>query len=350
MQSLSIKVFRAAHQLAIPTYRAAAVLTLYGVLAFVGSYAFIQVFFALNTSWAAPFIAAPTNDKILDLTEKLVTSQQTMTTLVLDRDRLRDSLGDLKKSKASLDLLDQKFQKALYLQTSANLVDAPELNKLNMQKNEDMAATLHILDEVKEIEAKIDKDLRSGLITKGDAAVAKTQLRETRNTYTDGKIAEVLLRDNVRQKTPNYGSTVDALSREAELRSSIIQLAIQITSGEEQLRSDEIQIAQLRAAIATAQNSPYFLATKHDVKFAFVPYENQPKVYQGAEVYSCYLSMIICRNVGTVQQIFTDEEKTNNPFPFFKSELRGSLVQLNLTEEEAAKEKVLFVGRKPLWI
>jgi len=60
--------------------------------------------------------------------------------------------------------------------------------------------------------------------------------------------------------------------------------------------------------------------------------------------------MIICRNVGTVQQIFTDEEKTNNPFPFFKSELRGSLIQLSLAEQESAKEKVLFVGRKPLWI
>jgi len=350
VKTLSTRVFRGAQQLAVPTYRAAAVLTLYAILGFVASYAFVQIFFALNASWVAPFIVAPTNDKILDLTAKLVTSQQTVTALVLDRDRLRDSLGDLKKSKASLDLLDHKFQTALNLQSSANVVDASELKNLNLQKSEDMAATLRILDEVKEIEAKIDTDLRSGLITKGDAAVAKTQLRETRNTYTDGKIAEVLLRDNVRQKTPDYGSTVDALSREAELKSDIIQLAIQITTGEEQLRSDETQIAQLRAAVATAQNSPYFQATKHDVKFAFVPYENQTKVSQGAEVYSCYVSMIICRSVGTVQQIFTDEEKTNNPFPFFKSELRGSLIQLNLTEGEAAKEKVLFVGRKPLWI
>ncbi len=350
MKTLSTKVFRGAHQLAVPMYRAAAVLTLYSILGLVASYGFVQIFFALNTSWMAPFIVAPTNDKILDLTAKLVTSQQTMTTLVLDRDRLRDSLGDLKKSKASLDLLDQKFQTALNLQRSANVVDAWELKNLNMQKNEDMAATLHILDEVREIEAKIDQDLRSGLITKGDAAVAKTQLRETRNTYTDGRIAEVLLRDNVRQRTPDYGSTVDALSKEAELKNDIIQLSIQITSGEEQLRSDEAQIARLRTAIATAQNSPYFLATQHDVKFAFVPYENQAKVYQGAEVYSCYLSMIVCRNVGSVQQVFTDEERTNNPFPFLKSELRGSLIQLNLTEQEAAKEKVLFVGRKPLWI
>ena len=173
MKILSARVFRGAHQLAVPMYRAAAVVTLYAILAFVASYGFVQIFFALNTSWVAPFIVAPTNDKILDLTAKLVTSQQNMTALVLDRDRLRDSLGDLKKSKASLDLLDQKFQTALYLQSSANVVDASELKNLNMQKTEDMAATLRILDEVKEIEAKIDKDLRAGLITKGDAAIAK---------------------------------------------------------------------------------------------------------------------------------------------------------------------------------
>jgi hypothetical protein len=342
------KLFRGAHQLAVPTYRAIAVVTLYAILALVGSYAFVQVFFALNTSWVAPFIVTPTNDKILDLTEKMVSSQQTLTVLVLDRDRLRDSLGDLKKSKNSLDLLDGKLQMALRLQDTANTVDAPELKQLNIQKNEDMAATLRVLDEAREIETKINKDLRAGLITKGDAAVAKTQLRETRNTYTDGKIAEVLLRESVRQKTPNYGATVDALSKEAELQSSIIQLAIQITAGEEQLRSDETQILQLKAAIATAQNSPYFLATKHDVKFAFVPYENQAKIFEGAGVYSCYLSMVFCRRVGTVQQIFADEEKLNSPFPFFKSELRGSLIQLNLEETEAAKEKVLFVGHKPL--
>jgi hypothetical protein len=342
------KLFRGAHQLAVPTYRAIAVVTLYAILVLVGSYAFVQVFFALNTSWVAPFIVTPTNDKILDLTEKLVSSQQTLTVLVLDRDRLRDSLGDLKKSKNSLDLLDCKFQRALRLQDTANTVDAPELRQLNIQKHQDMAATLNVLDEDREIETKINKDLRAGLITKGDAAVAKTQLRETRNTYTDGKVAEVLLRDSVRQKTPDYGSTVDALSKEAELKSSIIQLAIQITAGEEQLRSDETQILQLRAAIATAQSSPYFLATKHDVKFAFVPYENQAKIFEGGAVYSCYLSMVICHKVGTVQQIFADEEKVNSPFPFFKSELRGSLIQLDLTETEAAKEKVLFVGRKPL--
>src|SRR5438034_1973342 len=45
-------------------------------------------------------------------------------------------------------------------QSSANVVDSSELKNLNMQKTEDMAATLRILDEVKEIEAKIDKDLR----------------------------------------------------------------------------------------------------------------------------------------------------------------------------------------------
>jgi hypothetical protein len=342
------KLFRGAHQLAVPMYRAIAVVTLYAILVLVGSYAFVQVFFALNTSWVAPFIVTPTNDKILDLTEKLVSSQQTLTVLVLDRDRLRDSMGDLKKSKSSLDLLDSKFQRALRLQDTANTVDAPELRQLNIEKNQDMAATLNVLEEDREIETKINKDLRAGLITKGDAAVAKTQLRETRNTYTDGKIAEVLLRDSVRQKTPDYGLTVDALSKEAELKSSIIQLAIQITAGEEQLRSDETQILQLRAAIATAQNSPYFLATKHDVKFAFVPYENQAKIFEGGGVYSCYLNMVICHKVGTVQQIFADEERVNSPFPFFKSELRGSLIQLDLTETAAAKEKVLFVGRKPL--
>jgi hypothetical protein len=175
-------------------------------------------------------------------------------------------------------------------------------------------------------------------------------LQNDKNAFTDSKIAGVLLRDNVRQKQPEYGSTVTEYSKEAELKTSIVELAIEIKAGDEQLRSDQAQIHQIEAAIATAKGSPYFLATKKDMKFAFVPYENQAHASNGAAVYSCALGMVFCHQVGTIGHIFKDEERTNNPFPFFKNELRGFLVELDLNEPEAAKDKVLFLGRKPLFL
>jgi len=209
---------------AVPFYRAAAALTLYGLLLFVVCYAFAQIFFALNTTWAAPFIITRTNDKILDMTGKLVASQQSLTALALDRNKLQASLGGLRQSKAELEGLDRKFQNALLLERRARQIDSPDLVALQNEKAHDLATTMTLLTEVREVQRKIDADLNAGMITKGDAAVAKTQLQNDKNTFTDSRIAAVLLRDNIRQKQLEYGTSVSELSKEAELQTAIIKL------------------------------------------------------------------------------------------------------------------------------
>jgi hypothetical protein len=327
-------------------YRAAGITVLYGGLLLILGYTIVIGFYAVNSSWVAPFIVTPTSDKILDMTAKLVTSQQTLNTLVIDRDRLDGSLGDMRRMKSQLDGLDADFRKAISLQSTGNQTDAPDLTALNERKRQDNTQTEAIIAETSEVEAKINKDLAANLITKGDAAVAKTQLRQSQNQFTDGQIAEVLLRDNVRQKEPKYTTTVDTLAKEAELKSEIAQLAVTISSGEEQLVTDKTQIGELNSAVATAQDSPYFLATKGDIKFAFVPYDNENAVKMDAPVYGCFLNMVICHRVGTVKHIFKDEEKITHPI--FKTDVRGFVIQLELTDQAAAKDKVLFVGRKPL--
>lgn len=339
-------LFHFSHKSVVKLYQFFAVLTLYSVLGCVMAYGFMMAFYAVNHTWVAPFIVTPTNDKILDMTARVVTSKQALSSLVVDRDRLEGSLGDFKATKAALDNLDRQFTNALSLQSNSNIVDHPELEALGQKKKSDNDKTQSMLTEIAEVEQRIDKDLLAGLITKGDAAMARTQLRQSRNAATDGLISEVLLRDEVRQKTPDYTSTVDALSKKAELEGSIVQLAIQIKSGEQQLSSDKLQIAELTNALDTAKDSPYFLATAGKVKFAFVPYDNRDSAREGVRVYDCYLNMVLCRTVGTIKRIFRDEERATHPV--LKTDIRGFLVQLDLTDADAAKDKVLFVGRKPL--
>lgn len=72
----------------VTVYRIFAILTLYIVLAGVLAYGFVMGFYALNTSWAAPVILSPADDKSLDFTEKLVTSRQTLEDLNVDEKRL----------------------------------------------------------------------------------------------------------------------------------------------------------------------------------------------------------------------------------------------------------------------
>lgn len=334
-------------KLALAAYRWFGLVILYGILLLVGGYTVIIVFYAFNSGWVVPFIVTPTNDKILDLTTKLVSSREEMASLTNDRDRLQGSLGELRATASLLRGLNTSFETAIGLQMQGNSHDLPALMQLNDTKKQDIVATERVMREMDIVEERINKDLAAGLITLGDAATARTQLRQSRNEATDGKISEVLLRDSVREKQPNYTSSVDILAKKAELQSVLTQLIIQVNSGEEQLVNDKLQINELASAIRMAEHSPYYLATKTNVRFAFVPYDNQNGVAAGADAYSCYLNMVLCHKTGTIKYVFSDEEKAQHPI--FKNEIRGFLIQLDLTDLESAKNRVLFIGHKPLF-
>jgi hypothetical protein len=341
-----LESMRVAHnKVILLLYRAFALVTLYGILALVLGYAVYMGFYAMNTSWVAPTIISPTNDKILDLTSKIVTSEQTLAVLTVDRDHQMSSLGEMKGTVTALQALDSKFQVAIAEQSKSNKVDGPELSQLDNRKKIDNTKTSEVVAQLAIVEAQVDKDLKNGLITKVDAASAKATINQARTTATDSEITEVMLRDSMRQKTSTHFNTVDALAKEAELKGNIVQLQILIHTGEMQLTSDLVQIKQLESAIALAQDSPYFLATKGKVQFAFVPYANASNAKVGAKVYDCYLSFIACRYVGTVVRVFNDEEVINHPV--FKTAIRGTLTQLDLKDPEAGKDATLFFGHKP---
>jgi hypothetical protein len=64
-------------------------------------------------------------------------------------------------------------------------------------------------------------------------------------------------------------------------------------------------------------------------------------------VYGCLLNLVLCHQVGTIRRVFSDE--VTDVHPVFKKPIRGVLVQLELADVNAAKDYVLFLGRKPLW-
>ena len=141
---------------------------------------------------------------------------------------------------------------------------------------------------------------------------------------------------------------MDVMEKQAELRSEIAQLDVTLAVAEKQLQEDNRQIERLRAAIATAKQSPYYLnATGNSrLNFAFVPYDNQASATVGTPIYDCYLDMALCRKVGTVKQIFSGEQDIVHPI--FKTQVRGFTIQMDLTHPSSAQSKTVFLGRKPL--
>jgi len=346
--SVGERLHAAHYKLVLTLYRVFAIAMLYLVLAGILAYAFVMGFYAVSTSWAAPVILSASDEKALAFREQLVTSQQTIEDLKVDSQKLQSGVDEMKKHRAALLALEKPLQQAIAREQAHNRNAGPELATLDNEKKSDNVKTKAVLEQLKELEANINKDLAAGLITKTDAATQLSALNQARSAYTDSKIAEVLLTDNVLDKTTVGTSSLDVLEKQAELRSEAAQLDVAINVAEKQLSEESRQIERLHQAIATAKQSPYYLnaAGGQTLYFAFVPYDNRASAAMGAPIYDCYFNMIACHKVGEVKQIFGGEQDATHPI--FKTQIRGFLIQMNLDANESAKSKTIFLGRKPL--
>ena len=336
------------HTLVLTLYRVFAIIVLYLVLVGIIVYAFVMGFYAVNTSWAAPVILSASDEKSLDFREKLVTSQQSIEDLKVDKGKMDNGLAEMSKHRAALLALERPLENAITREEKHNRKSGPELATLDAEKQADNTKTQEMLTQLKQMEVNVNKDLAAGLITKNDAVTQLSALNQAENAYTDSKIAEVLLTDSVLDKTTTGTDSLNVLVKQAELHSEVAQLDVAINVAENEDQEDERQISRLREAISTAKQSPYYLnASGHEtLYFAFVPYTNQTSAAAGSPIYDCYLNMVACRKVGTVKQIFPGEEDATHPI--FKTAIRGFLIQMKLDRKDSATSQTVFLGHKPL--
>ncbi len=336
------------YKVTLALYRVFAILTLYVVLGGILIYAFIMGFYALNKSWAAPIILSAYDDKSLDFVQKLVLSRQSIEDLKVDVIRQQTTLDEMAKYRSSLQALDAELQSAIVRERSHDRLTGPELAALEAQKQADNHKTREVLAESHQLETQIKNDLAAGLITKGDAAAQLAALNHADTDYTDSRIAGVMLSDSVLDKNTIGTKSLEVLEKQAELRSDIAQLDVTLNVAKQQIFEDNRQIERLREAITVAKQSPYYLNANgtNRLYFAFVPYDNQASATVGAPIYDCYLNMVLCRKVGSVQQVFGGEQVINHPI--FKTQVRGLTIQMNLSRPESAKSQSVFLGRKPL--
>jgi hypothetical protein len=337
-----------AYKSVLTTYRIFAIVVLYAVLLGVLCYAFVMGFYALNKSWAAPVILSASDEKSLDFMQKLVVSRQTIEDLKVDILRQQTTLAEMARHRASLLALDPELQSAIVREREHDSLTGPQLADLDKQKQADNSKTQEMLTQLRQLEVQIKSDLANGLITKGDAATQLAALNQTEDSYTDSRIADILLTDSVLDKTTVGTRSLDAIEKQAELRSNIAQLDVTLSVAEKQLMEDNRQVERLHDAINIAKQSPYYLNASGSKRlyFAFVPYDNQANVTVGALIYDCYLNMALCRKVGNVKQIFLGEQVISHPI--FKTQVRGLTILMDLSHPESAKSQTVFIGGKPL--
>jgi len=325
-------------------YRVVAMVVLYGMLIGIGAYAATMGFYAVNTSWVAPVTISPSNEKILAMTQQVVSTRQQLDSIDLQTRSLTLSLTEMVARRASLQNLAGQLSAAIADERSASKSIGRDLEGLADKKKMDIVYTQTLLGNVDRERLDIEHNLKVGLITRSEAMEQQQALAQFQNSLTDSQIGAVVLRDNVRQKLGADLSVVDSLTKKVELQSEIQQLDVQIATTRAHILNNRRETGKIESALKLSLDSPYLVASEaaQAVDFAFVPFDNQTSAVVGAPVYGCALGFVGCKQVGTVGRVFSEEEKAENPI--FRSTTRGILVQLSLTNKEAAKSKTLFVG------
>jgi hypothetical protein len=341
MRSLMLKTW-------LTLYRVLAAFMLYGMLIALTSYGFNMGFYLINSHWVAPTLISPSNDKILTLTSQLVASQQALDTLAVQTDNLSLTRAEQIARRKTLQDLNARVLAALDRSQKIDTETGAQLNALADRKVKDADRMQKTVEEIEKLRDGLEHDRKAGLITNSEAIAQEAALVQMKNSATDSQVSVVVLRDNARQKTTPELTQVDTMSKVVELQAEITQLEASIQTEEQQIKSNQSQMATIQKAVSSTQDSPYFVVSKASkpMAFAFVPYDNQDAATVGTAVYDCYLSMIFCRQTGTVERVFNEEERVTNPI--FRTDMRGFLVSLNLTNPRAVKSKTLFLGRKPL--
>jgi hypothetical protein len=262
--------------------------------------------------------------------------------------RQNETVAEMRDHRKTLLALEPELEIAIERETRHNTIQGRELSGLGEQKRADNKRTEVLLTRITEFEADTNKELAAGLITRKDATVQMASINQARKEHTDSKIGSVLLRDNILQKSTIDTRALDVLDRQAALQSQIAQLDITIAMAEQQSKTESANIARLTSATVGMMQTPYYIvkAAGINAAFAFVPYDNKKGVTAGAPVYDCFFKVLSCKVVGSIKRVFTTEERSAHPV--FRTDLRGFVVQLNLEDQESAKSKFLFVGRKPL--
>ena len=331
----------------ITVYRVFAIVTMYGVLASVLMFALLLGFYAVSTSWVAPVILSEQDTEALDLTNKILSSHVTLDEMELDIVKTQEVVAEARNHLVALKALHPKIEAAIARENEHRHATGQPLVDLARQKDSDNARAQDMLAQLAEAEASIDKDLAAGLITKVDTIEAKTQFAKTRSDLTDSKIARILLKDSLLDKTGSTTTYMETLDKKVELESEITVLENTIQSGERQIAAEKLLIDQFRKATDLAAQTPLAIAMQLGrANLALVPYDNQQSAVVGAPVYDCYLSFVGCRQVGQVKAVFAGEQHAVHPI--FRTDIRGFLVQLDLSNAESAKSKTLFLGSKPL--
>ena len=322
------------------------------IVAVLLGYIATSTFYFLNKSWVTP-VALSAND------EKVVGLQSQLAAQLNEREKLVAELEQSERAIKAEQAFQLQFAKAIKhdLEGRRQALDrvkqlahsAASTRQEIRTTNGDYSASTVSKMENEYAAGLIDRDaMMSGKFQLAQISSANLSLAE-RQAEFDQRAAELraqtqsldaLLGDKAAQSALSY----DVLKIARDYETSKLALAQQ-TSNRERLKAAVQRQDQI---INGVSQSAYMRAVANGATVALVPYTNLKNVEKGAPLYACKLNMVWCRQVGKVLDVLPGEVLVKQPHR--ESMVRGRMIEMQMSEPDAAQEEVLFVGGKPLGI
>ena len=152
-------------------------------------------------------------------------------------------------------------------------------------------------------------------------------------------------------QTPTSGvggaDLVPLLNQVIEVRKGTAQAASELSAAESRTALLTNSLQTVDASVTQIRATPLARAINENITVLFVPYENAGQYQQGNVLYSCAIGIFFCTEAGKVGK--TIEGETVATHPFFNKPVRGSFVEAELTDQDAARKEILHVKRRPLF-
>lgn len=340
----------------VSSYRITMAAILLLIVAGVMSYLFLMGFYAVNRNWCAPIVLSPTQEKVLAYQPQVSALEAALLKNRVDLATATEKYRVITQQMADTRALIDRFDAAAHSESYALALTEADIRSALGRKRKDAMQTEKAAAGVKPMLASVDADLAAGLITKDQAMSRRLNVQSVMNAITDSHISEITLREQARaaataSRTLGGGqasslTALQSLTNEAQLRMTLAQAMVDAETARQSVDQLRATVANAERVLSVAKRSPYYLALTRSVPVVFVQYDNLTNATLGAPVFDCYLQVIACRRVGTIEHVYDAEEYARQPL--FKTDIKGRFARVNFSVTSAEQSPVVFIGYKPL--
>ena len=343
-------VTKAAQKLVVSTYRLIGFGILTVIVAVLLGYIGTTAFYFFDHSWVTP-VALSAND------EKVVALQSELNRQLNERAKLESDLAQSERAIRAEQTFQLQFAQAIRKDLEGRTAALRRVQQLAHE-----AASTR--DEIRNTNgdysastaARMENEYKARLIDRDSMLASKFQLAQIsganlslaeRQAEFDQRAAELSAQTEsldaiLADKSHNAALSYDALKIARDYQTSKLELARE-TGERERLKAS---IERQDKIIAGLNGAGYMRAVAEHATVALVPYANLENVKKGTPLFSCKLSMFWCHEVGKVLDVLPGEVLVKHPHR--DDMLRGRMIEMQMTDGEAAQDEVLFAGRAPL--